>query len=99
MGAINVYLLVALYGAFGFEVIQLMMGDSISDTVDLSGIDSDFSTYIYFSMVSLTTVGFGDFVPVNIVSKMLSVFLSAIGILYPAIVIARLVSSSGTIKK
>jgi hypothetical protein len=99
MGAINVYLLVALYGAFGFEVIQLVMGDSISDTIDLSGVDSDFSTYIYFSMVSLTTVGFGDFVPVNIISKMLSVFLSTIGILYPAIVIARLVSSTGTIKK
>lgn len=99
MGAVNVYLLVAIYGAFGFEVIQLLMGNSISDIVELSGVDSDFSTYIYFSMVSVTTVGFGDFVPVNIVSKMLSVFLSTIGILYPAIVIARLVSSSGTIKK
>jgi hypothetical protein len=95
MGAVNVYLLVAIYGAFGFEVIQLLMGDSISDTVELSGVDSDFSTYIYFSMVSVTTVGFGDFVPVNIVSKMLSVFLSMVGILYPAIVIARLISSSG----
>lgn len=99
MGAINVYLLVAIYGAFGFEVIQLIIGDSISETLKLSGVDSDFSTYIYFSMVSLTTVGFGDFVPVNIFSKMLSVFLSTIGILYPAIVIARLVSSSGNVKK
>lgn len=95
MGAVNVYLLVAIYGAFGFEVIQLIMGSSISDTVELSGVDSDFSTYIYFSMVSVTTVGFGDFVPVNIASKMLSVFLSMVGILYPAIVIARLISSSG----
>ncbi len=95
MGAVNVYLLVAIYGAFGFEVIQLLMGNSISDMVELSGVDSDFSTYIYFSMVSVTTVGFGDFVPVNIVSKMLSVFLSTIGILYPAIVIARLISSGG----
>jgi hypothetical protein len=95
IGAVNVYLLVAIYGAFGFEVIQLIMGDSISDTVELSGVDSDFSTYIYFSMVSVTTVGFGDFVPVNIVSKMLSVFLSMLGILYPAIVIARLISTDG----
>ncbi len=99
IGAVNVYLLVAIYGAFGFEIIQLTMGNSISDTVELSGVDSDFSTYVYFSMVSLTTVGFGDFVPVNIASKMLSVFLSMVGILYPAIVIARLVSSSDTIKK
>ncbi|MFN3996502.1 potassium channel family protein [Algoriphagus sp.] len=95
MGAVNVYLLVAIYGAFGFEVIQLIMGDSISDTVELSGVDSDFSTYIYFSMVSVTTVGFGDFVPVNIASKMLSVFLSMVGILYPAIVIARLIGAGG----
>lgn len=95
MGAINVYLLVAIYGAFGFEIIQLIEGSSISGTTDLSGLDSDFTSYIYFSLVSLTTVGFGDFVPVNIYAKMLSVFLSTIGILYPAIVIARLVSSTG----
>lgn len=93
IGAVNVYLLVALYGAFGFEVIQLIEGSSISGTTVLSGLDSDFTSYIYFAMVSVTTVGFGDFVPVNIFSKMLAVFLSTIGILYPAIVIARLVSS------
>jgi hypothetical protein len=92
IGAINVYLLVAIYGAFAFEVIQLIIGDSISGAHELSGLDSDFASYIYFSMVSLTTVGFGDYFPVNIFSKMLSVFLSMIGILYPAIVIARLIN-------
>jgi hypothetical protein len=45
--------------------------------------------------VSLTTVGFGDLYPVQIMAKMLSVFLSTIGILYPAVVIAKLVASSG----
>lgn len=99
IGAINVYLLVAIYGSFGFEVIQLIEGDSILGTSGLSGLDEDYTSYIYFSMVSLTTVGFGDFVPVNIFSKMLSVFLSMIGILYPAIVIARLVASNNEGKK
>lgn len=94
IGAVNVYLLVAIFGSFGFEVIQLIMGDSISKTENFSGQDSDFSTYIYFSMVSLTTVGFGDFVPVNIVAKMLSTFLSMVGVLYPAIVIAQLIGTS-----
>lgn len=93
VGAINVYLLFAIYGAFGFEVIQLLAGSSISGESELSGLDSDFAAYIYFSMVSLTTVGFGDYFPVNILSKMLSVFLSTVGILYPAIVIAKLISS------
>lgn len=99
IGAVNVYLLVAIYGAFGFEIIQIIIGDSISKTMEFSGQDSDYSSYIYFSMVSLTTVGFGDFFPINIFSKMLSVFLSMVGILYPAIVIARLVSSKGEVKK
>jgi hypothetical protein len=100
IGAINVYLLLAILGAFGFEVIHLLSGTSIVG-IDQSltefkfrGLDSDFSSYIYFSLVSLTTVGYGDLVPINILSKMLATFLSTIGILYPAVVIAKLVGSS-----
>ncbi len=94
IGAINVYLLVAILGAFVFEIIHLMTGSSISGSPDLVGLDEDYAYYIYFSLVSLTTVGFGDLYPVQIMAKMLSVFLSTIGILYPAVVIAKLVSGS-----
>lgn len=100
IGAINVYLLVALLGAFAMEVIQISVGSSISGisvnvpVKELTGVDQDFSTYIYFSLVSLTTVGYGDYLPVNIMSKMLAVMLSTTGILYPAVVIAKLVGSS-----
>ncbi len=100
IGAVNIYLLLAVMGAFGFEVIELLVGSSISSSTPgnsgaaLSGLDQDFSTYIYFSLVSLTTVGFGDYTPVNVLSKMLAVFLSTVGILYPTVVIARLVASS-----
>lgn len=100
IGAINVYLLLAVMGAFGFEVIHLLVGTSITGSAagnpvqELSGLDKDFSTYIYFSLVSLTTVGFGDYTPINILSKMLAVFLSTVGMLYPTVVIARLVASS-----
>ncbi|MFC5623793.1 potassium channel family protein [Algoriphagus winogradskyi] len=94
IGAINVYLLVAILGAFVFEIIYLTTGSGIGGDVVLEGIDKDFALYIYFSLVSLTTVGFGDIYPIQVMSKMLSVFLSTIGILYPAVVIARLVSAS-----
>jgi hypothetical protein len=94
IGAINVYLLVAILGAFVFEIIYLTTGTGIGGDVLLEGIDKDFALYIYFSLVSLTTVGFGDLYPVQVMSKMLSVFLSTIGILYPAVVIARLVSAA-----
>ncbi|AMQ57174.1 potassium channel family protein [Algoriphagus sanaruensis] len=100
IGAVNVYLLLAILGAFAFELIQLTIGSSIVTTEInpkdqlLTGSDEDFSIYIYFSLVSLTTVGFGDYVPINILSKMVSVFLSTVGILYPAVVIAKLVGYS-----
>ena len=94
IGAINVYLLVAILGSFLFEIIYLTTGSGIGGDVVLEGLDKDFALYIYFSLVSLTTVGFGDLYPIQVMSKMLSVFLSTIGILYPAVVIARLVSAN-----
>lgn len=100
IGAVNVYLLLALLGAFAFELIQLTTGNSISGQAmidseqKLTGSDKDFSIYVYFSLVSLTTVGFGDYTPVNISAKMVSVLMSTVGILYPAVVIAKLVGYS-----
>jgi hypothetical protein len=93
LGAVNVYLLFALLGATLFEIIYLLFGTSIQGNLELIGSEIDFSQYIYFSMTCLTTVGFGDIFPVSSPAKMLSVFLSAVGILYPAVIIARLTSA------
>lgn len=92
IGAVNIYLLFALLGAFLFALIQNFTGASILGNVHLKNDDSDFVHYIYYSLVCLTTVGFGDIFPANQMARMLSVFLSALGILYPAVIIARLVS-------
>ena len=94
VGAINVYLLFALLGAFLLDLIQHTFGSSIQGPVTLQGNTSDFISYIYFSLTSLTTVGFGDFLPANTATRSLSVFLSAVGMLFPAVVIARLVSAN-----
>jgi len=92
LGAVNVYLFFALLGAFLFDLIYLIFGTSITGNVKVTGDSIDFVHYIYFSMASLTTVGFGDIVPANHAARMLSVGLAAVGILYPAVVIAKLVS-------
>lgn len=98
IGAVNVYLLIALLGAFLFELIQLTYGSSLLAENNSMGKFIEFEDYIYFSFVSLTTVGFGDIYPGNQPARMLSVFLSTVGILFPAIVIARLVSLGKTVK-
>jgi hypothetical protein len=96
IGAVNVYLLLALMGALTLEVIHAMTGSSLGGNVALSGTDGDYVSFIYFSLTSLTTVGFGDIFAVNTSAKMLSTFLSTLGILFPAIVIARLVGLSSS---
>ncbi len=92
LGAINVYLSVALAGAFGFEIIQIIMGSSIEGNIELIGGDQDYGNFIYYSLTNISTVGYGDMYAVNIQTKMLSVFLSVVGILYPAVIIAKLIS-------
>jgi Ion channel len=91
IGAVNVYLLLALMGALTLEVIHAATGASLGGNVLLRGTDDDYVHFIYFSLTSLTTVGFGDIYAVNTSAKMLATFLSTLGILFPAIVIARLV--------
>jgi hypothetical protein len=94
IGAVNVYLLFALMGAFAFEILKIQTGESIAGNINLKNNDTDYATYVYYSLVSLTTVGYGDIYPEGMAARMLSVFLSALGILYPAVVIARLVSNN-----
>jgi hypothetical protein len=91
VGAVNVYLLLALMGALVLEVIHAATGASLGGNVLLSGKDSDYVHFIYFSLTSLTTVGYGDVYAVNTPARMLATFLSTLGVLFPAIVIARLV--------
>ncbi len=99
IGAVNVYLLLALAGAFGFELIHLLVGNGIEGDIELVGMDGDYGTYIYFSLVCISTVGFGDLYAGGIATKMLAAFLSVLGILYPAVVIAKLVSAAAEQKK
>ena len=98
IGAVNVYLLMALVGALTLEVIHAATGVSIGGNVLLSGKDDDYAQFIYFSLASLTTVGFGDIHAVNASSRMLATFLSTVGVLFPAIVIARLVGLAASQK-
>ncbi len=46
----------------------------------------------YFSFVTLTTVGYGDITPVHPATKLLVMYEALAGQLYPAIILARLVS-------
>jgi voltage-gated potassium channel Kch len=50
--------------------------------------------FIYFSTITLTTLGYGDITPLNPFARTAVMFEAFTGQLYPAILIARLVSLS-----
>lgn len=94
-GAIVVYLLISFVFAMIFHSIYLVNGK-----VAFNGLGSGLRTeFMYFSLTTLTTVGYGDIAPVNVFARSLSNFEALIGQLYPAILIARLVSMEFTSSK
>ena len=48
-------------------------------------------TALYYSFVTLTTLGYGDITPVSASARMLSVVEAIIGQLYIAVLVARMV--------
>ncbi len=48
--------------------------------------------WLYFSFVTLTTMGYGDITPIHPAARSLAVLEALVGQLYPAILLARLVS-------
>lgn len=75
-------------------VLQMIRFDDspMGGNVVLENDDRDYAVYVYYSLASLTTVGYGDIYANGMPARMVSVMLSAIGILYPAVIIARLVT-------
>jgi voltage-gated potassium channel Kch len=58
-----------------------------------TGVTNRSSDFLYFSLVTLTTVGYGDIVPVFGAVRMLAVLEAAAGVLYMATTVALLVSA------
>jgi hypothetical protein len=91
IGAILVYLsvaltFVALYSIVGLLIPDAFSGMSFEDNPALA------SKVIYFSFVTLTSTGYGDVFPVHPVARSLCNLETIIGQLYPATLLARLVS-------
>ncbi len=90
-GAISVYLLLGLIWAFVFILHEtLSPGSYLLDGERLSR--PGFTRLIGFSFVTLSTVGYGNFVPSNPQADALATLEAIVGQVYLAIVIARLVA-------
>jgi hypothetical protein len=94
-GAIAAYLLIGITWTYIYLLIALLFEGAFSFPPITTAHPSDptlQSTLAYYSFVTLTTVGYGDIVPVHPVARMFAILEALIGMLYPATLLARLVS-------
>jgi hypothetical protein len=89
LGALCVYLLIGLFFALVFALTADLTGAPFfrSDT------DAGPADYLYFSFITLTTVGYGDLVAGATLGHMLSATEGVVGQIYLVTVVALLVSS------
>src|SRR5262245_2495108 len=91
VGAVLLYLLIALAFVSLFTLVGLLVPNAFSGLV-LEDNQKMASTLIYFSLVTLTSTGYGDIYPVHPVARSLCNLQTIIGQLYPATLLARLVT-------
>lgn len=97
-GAISAYLMLGIIGSMIYTMIELLNPNSFHFT---SGIVFNeqyitpyrfyFSQFIYFSFITLSSLGYGDIVPVSGQARLFSSLEAVTGQLYGAVLIARLV--------
>lgn len=93
--SISLYLMLALFWFAIYNLINVLYPNSFLETglgpSEITRIPR--ATFLYFSVVTLTTLGYGDIVPLSSVARMLAGLESATGVLYIAITVARLVAA------
>ena len=91
--SISAYLLLGLLWTFGYWLIAELIPDAFAfnaSTVadrSMKGLNG-----LYFSFITLSTVGYGDITPVSRAARWLAAMEAMTGLLYVAVLIARLVS-------
>lgn len=88
LGAVSVYLLIALGATYFFLFIDTFA----SDSGRFFGQEEPTTVFTYFSLITITTVGYGDFDPVGVFGRAAAAWEAIIGQVYLVVVVARLVT-------
>lgn len=83
------YVLVGTMFAFVYEVVNVAVPGSLL----VDGRPAQVSDYVYFSFTTMTSVGYGDALPMHPVSRAIAMGEALTGQLYVAVLIARFVNA------
>jgi hypothetical protein len=91
--SVSVYLILGMFWFSAYRLIDVLHPGSFMVAGAIATGPMPRSTILYLSLATLTTVGYGDVVPVAPLARILAVMEAAAGVLYVAVTIARLVSA------
>jgi len=95
INSINGYLLIGILGAVLLamaEILQKFLYHLDTGAINFTGSTAQgFHDFLYFSFVTLTTLGYGDVTPVSAFAKSVTLIIAVTGQLYLTILIAMLV--------
>ena len=89
-GAVAAYLLIGITFGLGYGLLEQISPGSFRDTLRAGRLVHP-AEFIFFSFVTLTTVGYGDIIPWSGHARSLVILESVLGIMYPAVLIGRLI--------
>jgi hypothetical protein len=93
IGAICVYLMLGVIWALMYSLLEAAVPGSFGGIVERAITGAWDPDWVYFSFVTLTTLGYGDILPLTISARSLAYFEAIVGQFYLAILVAGLVGA------
>jgi hypothetical protein len=90
--SVSLYLMLATFWFALYNVIEAINPGSFVQAGAVPPAPVPRPTFLYFSLITLTTVGYGDILPISPAARMFAALEGATGVLYIAITVARLVA-------
>jgi len=92
VGAICVYLMLGVIWAMAYTVVDLASPGSFAGFSPMDDVGWN-SEWLYFSFVTMTTLGYGDILPVSATARGLAYMQAVVGQFYIAVLVAGLVGA------
>lgn len=92
--AFCVYFFLAMFWAMAYKILGTEVPDSFafSEPILVGRQEPDYFVYLYFSLITVTTLGYGDVTPVSAFAQALASMEAMIGQIYITVLVARLVA-------
>ncbi len=92
IGAVVLYLTVGVAFAIAFRMVCDLIPDALQGIATGAGEIQLFSSILYFSLVTLTSTGYGDILPIHPIARSLANLESILGQIYPVTLVASLMA-------